>query len=122
VIYPGQVKQAELPKYYRAADLYLSASHSDGTSISMLEALACGCPVLLSDIPGNLEWIKPGEQGWLFRDGDAHDLADKMISAVEDQKLLAGMRQKARRLAEERADWNKNSQGLLRAYRLAGLN
>jgi glycosyltransferase involved in cell wall biosynthesis len=121
VVYPGQVKQAELPKYYRAADLYVSASHSDGTSISMLEALACGCPVLLSDIPGNMEWIKPGEQGWLFRDGNALDLAEKMIKAIENQKLLAAMRREARSLAEKRADWNKNSQEILSAYRLAGL-
>jgi len=122
VVYPGQVKQAELPKYYRAADLYVSASHSDGTSISMLEALACGCPVLLSDIPGNMEWIKPGEQGWLFRAGNALDLAEKIIKAIENQKLLAGMRREARCLAEKRADWNKNSLEILSAYRLAGLN
>jgi L-malate glycosyltransferase len=122
VVYPGQVKQAELPKYYRAADLYVSASHSDGTSISMLEALACGCPVLLSDIPGNMEWVKPGEQGWLFHDGNALDLAEKMVKAIENQKLLAVMRREARCLAEKRADWNKNSQEILSAYRLAGLN
>ena len=52
---PGQVSQLDLPRYYRMADLYISASHSDGTSISLLEALACGCPVILSDIPGNRE-------------------------------------------------------------------
>ena len=122
VVFPGQVNQADLPKYYQAADLYVSASHSDGTSISLLEALACGCPVLLSDIPGNREWIKPGEQGWLFRDGNTHDLAEKIIQAVESQKLLKNMQQKARHLAEERADWDKNSQKLLTAYRLAGIN
>ena len=44
VYFPGQVSQNELPRCYRGADLYLSASHSDGTSISLLEALACGCP------------------------------------------------------------------------------
>jgi glycosyltransferase involved in cell wall biosynthesis len=122
VVFPGQVNQVDLPKYYQAADLYVSASHSDGTSISMLEALACGCPVLLSDIPGNREWIKPGEQGWLFQDGNAHDLAEKIIKAVESQKLFTPMKQKARLLAEERADWDKNSKEILNAYRLAGIN
>jgi len=51
VHFPGQVTQADLPRYYRAADLYVSASHSDGTSISLLEAMACGRPALISDIP-----------------------------------------------------------------------
>jgi glycosyltransferase involved in cell wall biosynthesis len=68
VHFPGQVNQAELPEYYRAADLYVSTSHSDGTSISMLEALASGLPVLVTDIPGNQEWVaEQGEVGWLFR-------------------------------------------------------
>jgi glycosyltransferase involved in cell wall biosynthesis len=57
VLFPGQVKYADLPRYYQMADLYLSASHSDGSSISLLEAMACGKPVLVSDIPGNCEWV-----------------------------------------------------------------
>jgi len=122
VVFPGQINQSDLPKYYRAADLYVSASRSDGTSISMLESMACGCPVLLSDIPGNLEWIKPGEQGWFFRDGNIQSLADALIKAIANRKALAGMRQSARLLAEQRADWEKNFPELLRAYRMAGVN
>lgn len=122
VVFPGQVKQGDLPKYYRAADLYVSASHSDGTSISMLEALACGCPVLLSDIPGNLEWITPGQQGWFFRDGNVQSLAEAMLNAVENRSGLPEMRRLARFLAEQRADWEKNFPELLKAYRLAGVN
>ena len=59
VVFPGQVKYADLPRYYQMADLYVSASHSDGSSISLLEAMACGKPVLVSDIPGNREWVSP---------------------------------------------------------------
>jgi glycosyltransferase involved in cell wall biosynthesis len=59
VVFPGQVKYSELPRYYQLADLYVSASHSDGSSISLLEAMACGKPVLVSDIPGNREWVTP---------------------------------------------------------------
>jgi glycosyltransferase involved in cell wall biosynthesis len=78
--------------------------------------------VLLSDIPGNLEWITPGEQGWFFRDGDVHNLEEALIRAVENRETLAGMRRSARLLAEQRADWEKNSQGILEAYRMAGVN
>ncbi|MDZ4159774.1 MAG: glycosyltransferase, partial [Anaerolineaceae bacterium] len=66
----GQITYQDLPSYYRAADVYISASHSDGSSVSLLEALACGLPVIVSDIPSNLEWIKDGVQGWCFNDGD----------------------------------------------------
>jgi glycosyltransferase involved in cell wall biosynthesis len=120
VYFPGQVKQRDLPKYYRSADLYISASRSDGTSISLLEALACGCPALLSDIPGNREWITPGEQGWFFRDGDPASLADAIRNTVNKRQQLPEMRRSARLLAEQRADWEKNFTELLKAYHLAG--
>jgi glycosyltransferase involved in cell wall biosynthesis len=119
VYFPGQVAQSDLPRYYRSADLYVSASHSDGTSISLLEALACGTPALLSDIPGNREWVQPGVQGWLFPDGDTNALGQALLHAVEQRLQLAEMGCAARRLAEQRADWDVNFQELLRAYQMA---
>lgn len=119
VRFPGLVRHADLPRFYRAADLYLSASHSDGTSISLLEALACGRPALVSDIPGNREWVAPGVHGWWFPDGDAEALAQGMLHAVDQRQSLAEMGHAARLLAEQRADWQVNFQELLKAYDLA---
>jgi glycosyltransferase involved in cell wall biosynthesis len=119
VHFPGQVNQAELPLYYHAADLYISTSHSDGTSISLLEALASGNPVLLSDIPGNREWVtSPGEVGWLFEDGNANDLEKAILHAVDNRSELDGISGRARRLAEKRGDWDKNFPSLLKAWQL----
>ena len=123
VFFPGQVSYADLPRYYHSANLYLSASHSDGSSISLLEALACGRPALVSDIPGNREWIEPGVQGWWFPDGDAGALAEGILqSASVGEARLDEMGQAARRLAEARADWDQNFQLLLKAYDLAVRN
>ncbi len=119
VFWGGQVKNSDLPEIYRAADLYLSASHSDGSSVSLMEALACGRPVLVSDIPGNQEWITPGQEGWLFPDGDAQAMAQGILEAALDRDRLAGYAAAARRLAERRADWRKNFEIMLEAYRAA---
>jgi glycosyltransferase involved in cell wall biosynthesis len=119
VHFPGQVGQADLPRYFRSADLYVSASHSDGTSISLLEAMASGLPALVSDIPGNREWVSPGENGWLFPLGDANALAESLLKAAGARSRLQEMGAKARRLVEERADWERNFLELLRAYELA---
>jgi len=105
---PGQIGFKDLPRYYHLADVYVSASHSDGTSISMLEAMACGRPVILSDIPGNREWITSGEQGWFFPDGDWQALAGVMERAILNFPKLERMGQAARQLVEERADWQRN--------------
>lgn len=119
VQFPGQVGQDELPEYYRRADLYLSASHSDGTSISLLESLACGTPVIVSGIPGNREWIEPGVQGWWYPDGDASALAQCIEKALEFRQRLPAMGQAARTLAEQRADWNRNFPELFKAFEIA---
>jgi glycosyltransferase involved in cell wall biosynthesis len=119
VTFPGLVSQADLPRYYRSADLYLSASHSDGTSISLLEAMACGTPALVSDIPGNREWVEPGINGWRFPDGDADALAQAILQVIEQRGRLTEMGAAARALTEKRANWEQNFQNLYKAYDLA---
>jgi glycosyltransferase involved in cell wall biosynthesis len=119
VHFAGTVSHLGLPDYYRAADLYASASYSDGSSISLLEALACGLPVLLSDIPANCEWVMPGEQGWFFPVGNDQAIARGIRSAVDQRMWLSKMGRASRKIAEERADWRHNFQRLLDAYDLA---
>lgn len=119
VIFPGQVPFHDLPRHYRSADLYLSASHSDGTSISLLEALACGTPVVVSGIPGNREWITDGQAGWTFPLDNSDALADRILQAEKDRAGLMDMGREARKLAESRADWDKNFPMLFEAYHLA---
>jgi glycosyltransferase involved in cell wall biosynthesis len=119
VHFGGRINQSDLPRYYQAADLYLSASHSDGSSVSLMEALACGLPVLVSDIPGNREWIQEGVQGWLFPDGDEAAIAQKIGQTYQMRNQIEKIRQAGRALAEQRADWQQNFQKLLYAYDLA---
>ncbi len=122
VKFPGVVPFVDLPRYHQQADMYVCASHSDGTSISLLEAFACGTPAVVSDIPGNREWINPGENGWLFPDGNAEALASAIALACEQRQNLADMGRKARQVAESRADWEKNFPQLEQAYALAKKN
>jgi glycosyltransferase involved in cell wall biosynthesis len=119
VLFPGQVSFLDLPDFYRRADLYIGASHSDGTSISLLEAFACGKPAVIPDIPGNREWVTPGVNGWLFPDGDAEAMAVAILNAVDQRQNLTEMGKKARQIAEARADWEHNFLQLEKAYQLA---
>jgi glycosyltransferase involved in cell wall biosynthesis len=126
VDFPGQVTQDELKHYYGATDLYVATTHSDGTSISLLEAMASGRAVLVSDIPGNREWItteaQPGEgvsPGWLFPDGDVEALAQQILRSFNEREHLTAMGLAGRKLVEQRADWQKNFPNLLKAYELA---
>ena len=118
VIYsPGMVPHHQLPEYYRAVDLYMSCSLSDGTSISLLEAFASGLPVTVTDLPGNNEWVHMGRNGWLAPPGDSESNAELLILATclnsEERDRISRAN---RVVAEERANWNKNFQSLLEAY------
>ncbi|MBN2677082.1 MAG: glycosyltransferase [Anaerolineaceae bacterium] len=119
VRFVGTVPEFEMPSYFHACDLYISASHSDGSSVSLLQAMACGLPPLVSDIPGNREWVSAGENGWLFVDGDSDSLANKILEAANSPKLRKLYGAASRKIVETRADWGHNSARLMDAYRMA---
>jgi glycosyltransferase involved in cell wall biosynthesis len=119
VFFGGVIDQKELPGYYRASDLYISASYSDGSSVSLMEALACGIPVLVSDIPGNKEWIDQDNNGWMFKTGDSESLAQCILSIYNNKDKFPQIRLEAREIAESKANWKVNFQKNLHAYQLA---
>jgi glycosyltransferase involved in cell wall biosynthesis len=116
VHFGGHITQADLPRWYHMADLYISPSHVDGSSVTLMEALASGLPCLVSDIAGNREWIEHGVNGWLFRDGDTDDLSEKILNAIKNRDSFMRIGEAARKTAEQKADWKKNFGKLLEAY------
>jgi glycosyltransferase involved in cell wall biosynthesis len=115
----GVINQKDLPDYYQASDLYISASYSDGSSVSLMEALASGLPVLVSDIPGNKEWIDQGRNGWLFKTGSVENLTKSMSEIYKNKAHISQVGIEARKSAEKKANWEVNFQKLLFAYQLA---
>ena len=116
----GQLPPEALPVQFAAADIYLSASHVDGSSVSLLEAMATGLPVVVSDIPGNREWVEPGRSGEFFEVGDPNSLTTAVMAVVNagrDRMRSLGLRGRA--IAQDRADWGANSPRLILAFELA---
>ena len=113
---PGRVNYTHLPAYFRAADLYISCSHSDGTSVSLLEAMAAELPVCVSDIPGNREWVQAGVNGWLVPVGDVSGFAKAISDAFYKTGNMRQMGMNNRKVAESRADWDSNFRLLERSY------
>lgn len=117
--FAGRVNLEQLPAYYRASDLYITSSTSDGSSISLLEAMACGLPAVVSDIPGNREWVTAGKNGWLFPVGGVEEMAGSLLEAAGSGGGLLRMGSISRDICEKRADWRGSSQLLLQAYERA---
>ena len=85
----GRVSHETLKKLLLEAEFYLSASLSDTTSVSLLEALATGCFPIVSNIQGNKEWIQHGINGLLFQVGSSEDLASKIEIAVSNRDIVS---------------------------------
>ncbi len=90
------------------ADIYVSCSESDGTSVSLLEAMALGLYPIVSDIPANREWIEDGVNGRLFGVGDPDQLAELIAETVNSREVWLAARERNREIIRSRALWPDN--------------
>ena len=104
----GWLEPAALVAELVRAHVYVSTSHSDSTSVSLLEAMAAGCLPVVTDIEGNREWIRNGENGLLFPPGDDEALARCLERAAGDPQLRRRAATLNRALVVERATWSTN--------------
>ena len=102
----GWVKHEEMPELLSRADIYVSTSLDDGTSVSLLEAMASGAFPIVTDIPSNREWISDGENGFLVPLNGEKCLAQKIVEAIRNQDLLKRSRDKNFSLITEKALWS----------------
>lgn len=83
VEYLGPLPQNELPQHYRIFDLFVFPTRLvESLGLVGIEAMACGVPVIGSDIGGLKEYIKNGENGFLFEAGNHLDLASKIENFI----------------------------------------
>jgi L-malate glycosyltransferase len=112
---PGRIGYALLPDHFRLADYYVSAALSDGTSVSLLEAMGCGLPVIVTEGYGNVEWVTPGRNGWLVEAGNVEALAATFMTALHTPpQALRHMRDTNVTAIRRRANWAENFPQLLR--------
>lgn len=105
----GHQSGAEIRNAMSDSWIYISAASSDGTSISLLEAMAAGMICVTTDFPSNCEWIEHSVNGFVFPNGDSVALAAliEQISSLSLEEKEAISR-KAKELILKRGDWKLN--------------
>ena len=86
---------------FSAADIFALPSYAETISQTAVEALACGTPVVASDVGGVPEVVRPGETGLLVQPRDAAGLAEAMRTLADDPALRARMAEAGKRLVRE---------------------
>jgi glycosyltransferase involved in cell wall biosynthesis len=89
-----------LSLFYSAADVFVLPTLEDNLPTTVLESLACGTPVLGSDVGGVPDMVRHGETGWLFPVGDAAALASRLGELIPRVESVGGMRNQCRTVAE----------------------
>ena len=116
VRFQGQVVNKVVPAYLNAADLYVSSPLSDGTSVSLLEAMACGLPVVVTDVPAILVWVENGINGVVCPKRDPMSLAKAIITLLQNDQMAREMGEKNLEIAKRRANWDKSFKQLEEMY------
>jgi glycosyltransferase involved in cell wall biosynthesis len=103
VRFVGHVSYERMAAYYQAADVCVSIPSSDSSPRSVWEAMACGCPVILSDLPWVRELITPGRDA-LVVPVDAGAIALAIDRVLGDRELAGALGRRGRLLAEAHRD------------------
>jgi glycosyltransferase involved in cell wall biosynthesis len=109
----GRLSPDEMPPLYRAADIFVLASHNEGLSNSLVEAMAAGLPVVATDVGGHSELIDDGETGRLVPARDVDALAAALRELLGDERRAARLGDAARRGAARLGSHRENAARLL---------
>ncbi len=96
---PHSSDRALLAKYYQAADLYVHGAKAEAWGLTITEAMACGLPVVASDVGGIPDQIAEGQSGFLVPVGDAKLMAKRIGALLDDPELRETMGQWASKRA-----------------------
>jgi glycosyltransferase involved in cell wall biosynthesis len=99
----GHVPYERMASYYQAADVCVSVPSSDSSPRSVWEAMACGCPVVVSDLPWVRELITPDREA-IVVPVEAHAVAAGLRRVLGDDTFAAGLAGRGRALAAAHRD------------------
>jgi len=102
--------------YYQAADVLAFATRADTCPLTVMEAAACGLPVVATEVGGVPDLVEPGRTGWLVPAGDPKALADRLHRMLTDSASRTYMGWCARQVAIERFGVDRMVQAHLRLY------
>lgn len=115
VVFLGKRGQDTLPYYYSAAEVVVMPSHYESFGLVALEAMACGAPVIASDVGGLGFLVQDGETGFTVPDGDPHLLCERLTLLLNDGQLRQRMGRQAAEYAQDYS-WNKIARRIADLY------
>ena len=102
--FAGAVALEKRGEFYRQADIFVLPTYGEALSMSIIEAMAAGLPVVTTTVGGNPELVENGVNGWLVKPGDTKNLADKIAFLIENETARRNFGACGRQKAQENFD------------------
>ncbi len=115
VTFLGSKSQDSLPYYYSAAEAVVVPSHYESFGMVALEAMACGTPVVASQVGGLAYVVQDGVTGFTVPVDEPGELAERIASLLQDQELHNRLGRQAVEVAQDYT-WDKIAKRLLEVY------
>lgn len=113
------IPNVDMPRYLSASDIYVSPSTSDGTSVSLLEAMSCELPVVVTDLPAIREWVSNEMNGILVKRSHPLLIAEGLMEMLSLKSEWRRIGQENRSVIKKKADINTTINKLVEVYRFA---
>ena len=110
-------ERSDVATWYRAADLYVISSHIEGLSISMIEALASGLPVISTRVSGSSILVELPAAGLVVDVGNIEELAAAIEALLTDESIRMQLSENARPLFESRFSLEAFSKKIISIYK-----
>jgi L-malate glycosyltransferase len=117
-VFTGRVPNDEVPDYINKMDIFAvpSTENSESFGVAAVEAMACGVPVVVSDVGGLPEVVIDGETGYVVPKESPDQLADKFNYLIENPQLKEKIGKQAVQHVKEQYNWVDNANGMLNLY------
>jgi glycosyltransferase involved in cell wall biosynthesis len=113
----GWVERTRLAEYYRRADIFVTATIWEGMPNTVLEAMACGLPVVGSSAPGMDQLVHNGKNGYLVPLKDIAALASRLRLLINNPADLPRMGHHSRLIAEQEFTWEHITRQYVEIYK-----
>ena len=116
IVFLGRVSRERLIKTYQNAAVHVVPSHYEGLPTVMLEGMACGLPVVATDVGGSSEVIVHGKNGFLIPPRDPRRMSEVVLKLLADSPLRKKVGKAARATIEKGFSWDKIADNILEFY------
>ena len=120
ISFPGWLDEIERDHYLKMSDIFFLPSYTEGMPMSILEAMGYGLPVVSTNIGGIPDLVKNNENGYLSDPGNTDEMAENILSILNNEKKRIQMGKKSLEIVREKYSLDKHIEKLKAIYNALG--